>query len=125
MELDYIKIAISDNAQFPHCDSGVLHAPGECTYCDLHPDWQKERIQKSVNFTGQSESLKTTCPSDATRGTGGAHVWGGNRPHDPNEDEEFNFDDWFIPTEKPSAPKCTCGSDSVGGGGHSSWCDKQ
>ena len=29
--------------QFPHCDQRILHAPGVCTYCDEHSDWQDLR----------------------------------------------------------------------------------
>lgn len=67
--------------QLPHCDQSVLHAPGECQYCDRHPDWQALRIVWGIAFTAhEPKSHQLPCPSDARRGTGGAHVWGGNRP---------------------------------------------
>lgn len=25
---------------FPHCAPRILHAPGECIYCDTQKDWQ-------------------------------------------------------------------------------------
>lgn len=75
-------------AQFPHCDSRVLHAPGTCTFCDKHPDWQELRRVWGIAYTGnlptESENL---CPSDRVRGIGGAHVWGGNRPSTKIEQE--------------------------------------
>lgn len=37
---------------YPHCDARVLHAPGECAYCDEHPDWQKLREVWGIAFTG-------------------------------------------------------------------------
>lgn len=98
MDLDYLELRV----QFPHCDHRVLHEPGKCEYCDVHPDWQQERADKKVNFTGISDPSKTTCPSDEARGLGGAHVWGGNRP--------------------ASKKGCSCGVSAVGGR-HSDYCD--
>lgn len=67
-------------ARFPHCDERVLHSPGECVYCDMHPDAQQSRISRKVNFTGHTDADKTLCPADIARGIAGAHVWHGNRP---------------------------------------------
>jgi hypothetical protein len=39
-------------AQFPHCDSRILHAPSECEYCDRHPEWQELREAWGIAFTG-------------------------------------------------------------------------
>ncbi len=67
----------------PHCDQSVLHAPGECQYCDKTPGWQALRVIWGVAFTGHEPAetgAKVPCPSDAARGTGGAHVWPGNVP---------------------------------------------
>lgn len=69
----------------PHCDPRVLHAPGECRFCDAHPEWQEARRLWGIAFTGQEsdqegEGPDLPCPSDLRRGTGGAHVWYGNRP---------------------------------------------
>lgn len=72
--------------QFPHCDASVLHAPGECEYCDVHPEWQILRDTWGIAFTGHRPAEgQVPCPSDARRGTGGAHTWAGNRPLNPNE----------------------------------------
>lgn len=77
---------VLNDAQMPHCDQSVLHAPGECKYCDMHPDWQALRVIWGVSFTGQTTRVsgaKVSCPSDYVRGVGGAHFWPGNRPsHD-------------------------------------------
>lgn len=71
----------NDVPQFPHCDAAVLHAPGECTYCDKHPDWQSLRHFWGIAYTGHEPAEhEVPCPSDARRGTHGAHTWGGNRP---------------------------------------------
>lgn len=66
----------------PHCDQSVLHAPGECKYCDQHPDWQALRVVWGIAFTGHPvDGLnKLPCPSDHVRGLGGSNVWPGNRP---------------------------------------------
>jgi hypothetical protein len=67
--------------QPPHCDQSVLHAAGECTYCDHHPDWQALRMLWGIAFTGHWPlEHEVPCPSDQRRGTGQAHVWGGNQP---------------------------------------------
>lgn len=44
--------------QFPHCDQRILHAPGECKYCDWAPEWQALRQAWGVAFTGSEQSLR-------------------------------------------------------------------
>jgi hypothetical protein len=65
-------------AQFPHCDARILHAPGECVYCDQHPDWQALRASWGIAFTGWTPDEKELpCPADHARGN--THTkWGGN-----------------------------------------------
>jgi hypothetical protein len=81
-------IKILGNAVLPHCDQSVLHAPGECRYCDERPEWQALRVIWGVSFTGHpvvaDTGVKVMCPSDAARGIGGAHVWPGNTPKQDN-----------------------------------------
>lgn len=68
-------------ATMPHCDQAVLHAPGECTYCDAYPDWQELRSLWGIAFTGHTPTgREVPCPSDYRRGEGGAHSWPGNQP---------------------------------------------
>ncbi len=62
-------------APFPHCDSLVLHAPGECVYCDMYPDAQAKRLVDGVNFTGHGED-----PASAVRPLEIINRWGGNVP---------------------------------------------
>jgi hypothetical protein len=65
----------------PHCDQAVLHAPSTCQHCDAYPAWQHYRQVAGIAFTGQEPvDREVPCPSDARRGRGGAHAWGGNRP---------------------------------------------
>jgi hypothetical protein len=65
---------------FPHCDHRLLHSPGNCTYCDAHPEWQALRIVLGINFTGETDPEKLPCPGAMTRSAERAHQWGGNRP---------------------------------------------
>lgn len=58
----------------------VLHAPGECEYCDRHPDWQELRHIWGVNFTGHNEPEKTTCPAERMRAVDVINKWSGNQP---------------------------------------------
>ena len=64
--------------RFPHCDQRVLHAPGECEYCDHVPAWQALRIAWGIAFTGwEPEGKELPCPADYSRGE--THkLWGGN-----------------------------------------------
>ncbi len=76
-------IEVLGNTTLPHCDQSVLHAPGECKYCDSYPEWQALRVVWGIAFTGHNPTesdAKIPCPSDYVRGTGGAHVWYGNQP---------------------------------------------
>jgi hypothetical protein len=65
--------------QFPHCDPRILHAPGECEFCDMHREWQILRQYWGIAFTGyEPEGGELPCPADYTRGD--AHkLWHGNR----------------------------------------------
>ena len=36
---------------YPHCNSEVLHAPGDCFYCDLYPSRQAQRQASNTPFT--------------------------------------------------------------------------
>jgi hypothetical protein len=55
--------------QFPHCDQRILHALGECQFCDLHPEWQHLRLMWGIAFTGyQPEAGELPCPADNARG---------------------------------------------------------
>lgn len=71
---------------FPHCDQRILHAPGECEYCDEHTDWQKLRQVWGIAFTGHAPDgvwIKMPCPADASRPAGARNDhrrWGGNKP---------------------------------------------
>jgi hypothetical protein len=70
--------------RFPHCDERVLHAPGECQYCDHHPDWQQLRHVWNIAYSGHSpESGETACPVDLAvmwEERGDYNKWYGNRP---------------------------------------------
>jgi hypothetical protein len=56
--------------QFPHCNMETLHAPGECQFCDKHPDWQQLRQHWGINFTGKREKGFSTVPTELARENG-------------------------------------------------------
>lgn len=72
--------------QFPHCDSAVLHKPGDCKYCDEHPDWQELRERWRINFTGETDPEKAPCPSTLRRTAAQVHRWPGNQPTERREE---------------------------------------
>lgn len=63
----------------PHCDAKVLHAPGECKYCDEHPEWQDLRELWGINFTGEHKEGKISCPSELERPFNVINEWPGNQ----------------------------------------------
>lgn len=64
---------------YPHCDWLVLHKPGECQYCDMSPDLQQFRIENNVNFTGESDPSKISCPAERNRPVDVINQWPGNQ----------------------------------------------
>lgn len=65
---------------FPHCDQRILHAPGECEYCDAHPEWQELREAWGIAYTGyQPEGKELPCPADNARPGGLCEQWTGNK----------------------------------------------
>lgn len=72
--------------QFPHCDAKVLHAPGECQFCDNHPDWQRLREVWGICFTGyKPENKELPDPASNTRGLETVNKWYGNIPKPPGD----------------------------------------
>jgi hypothetical protein len=72
--------------RFPHCDSRILHAPGECAYCDHYPEWQELRVHWGIAFTGHIPDVDSggmLCPADYSRGPESYNSWGGNRVVSP------------------------------------------
>lgn len=68
-------------SQYPHCDQRVLHAPGDCEYCDKHPMWQALRKGWGISFTGYiPEGTEVGCPSEAARPLEKIEAWPGNQP---------------------------------------------
>jgi hypothetical protein len=68
----------------PHCDPLVLHPPGECRFCDAHPDWQTYRQTAGIAFTGQPPSAdQVGCPAEARRPLELIYRWPGNRALPP------------------------------------------
>lgn len=74
-------------AQFPHCDNRILHAPGKCKYCDMHPELQQDRIDKRISFTGEPPQRGMyPCPAEQARSSESLNAWPGNRA--VTDDEE-------------------------------------
>ena len=65
---------------YPHCDQSILHAPGVCEYCDMHPAWQELRSGWGINFTGEADPAKAPCPSTFFRPSAYRDLWPGNTP---------------------------------------------
>jgi hypothetical protein len=65
---------------FPHCDARIVHAPGECSYCD-ESGLQYVRENWGINFTGHNDEDKLPCPADLARSKESLNSWGGNRPN--------------------------------------------
>jgi hypothetical protein len=69
-------------AEYPHCDTRVLHQPGSCEYCDLHPGQQQARVSAGIAFTGCAPLPgQLPCPADEARPAGSPsdhRRWGGN-----------------------------------------------
>lgn len=89
-------------AEYPHCDSRVVHAPSKCQYCDMHPELQQERIDKGINFTGEEDSNKLPCPADADRPKGSPsdhRRWGGNVAK-PAGAKVIGYDPFYEVTDK-------------------------
>jgi hypothetical protein len=71
-------------ATMPHCDSRVLHAPGECEYCDGWPQAQQYRQITRIAFTGHDpQPGELPCPSTLTRSLTDIEHWPGNRAKPP------------------------------------------
>lgn len=78
---------------YPHCDARILHAPGECEYCDKYPKWQKLREGWGIAFTGheptsEEHRKQLPCPADYNRppeSEADHRHWGGNRAAPPGE----------------------------------------
>lgn len=64
----------------PHCDQSILHAPGECQFCDKYPEAQAIRQHWRINFTGQHDENKAPCPSTYFRSDEVRDRWPGNTP---------------------------------------------
>jgi len=71
--------ALGVGITFPHCDPRILHAPGECDFCDRHKEWQYLRLTWGIAFTGYTpDENELPCPADNARGDG-HKAWRGNQ----------------------------------------------
>lgn len=85
-------------ATMPHCDQRVLHAPGECEYCDAYPTWQEARQMWGIAFTGHPpQEGELPCPSEVHRDLDTINRWPGNRPT-PTAVADATQEDWSVMT---------------------------
>jgi hypothetical protein len=81
-ELDVVAVL----GQFPHCDPRILHAPGECEFCDEHTEWQALREVWKIAFTNyEPEEGELPCPANHARGDK-CNSWTGNKPRPKDRD---------------------------------------
>lgn len=83
---------VTGEPQYPHCDTRILHAPGECEFCDGHADWQLLRKRWGIAFTGHQPQVERIgpvtrkelpCPADFNRppdSPSDHRQWHGNTP---------------------------------------------
>jgi hypothetical protein len=84
---------VTERAEFPHCDTRILHAPGECEYCAEYSDWQDLRKRWGIAFTGhEPQEIRVSdtvigrelpCPADFNRPPSSPsdhRRWPGNTP---------------------------------------------
>jgi len=76
-----------------HCDQSILHAPGECQYCDHYPEAQAFREFWRINFTGHHDDNKAPCPSTYFRSDATRDLWPGNTAngyYEPQPDGHYD-----------------------------------
>lgn len=82
---DPIILGTASTAPYPHCDDLILHAPGECQYCDAYPSAQLTRVNAGINFTNHDDKDLEPCPSLSRRNAVDRDAWVGNRAYLPLE----------------------------------------
>lgn len=94
-------------AEYPHCNMQVVHAPGECYYCDKFPHLQRAREASGGPFTPNESngwSGNVAAPQGAVHTHMGFSYIVGSGPEgvietpfdDPNKPCEINFKrGWF------------------------------
>lgn len=66
-------------AEFPHCNTDVIHEPGVCAYCDRFPHLQEARKASGRQFSNVVQA------------------WPGNSPD--------GYGDWYFPEPMQYVPK--------------------
>lgn len=82
---DYLDEIAKGKSGIPHCDDLVLHAPGDCEYCDEYENRQGLRILHGIAFTGQALAsdggpwyAARPCPATLLRSVEKIDRWYGN-----------------------------------------------
>lgn len=77
--------------EYPHCNSEVLHAPGECHYCDAYPQRQRVRAASGTSFTPNESngwSGNVAAPTGSLHSHMGATYIVGRDDWDDEQDQE-------------------------------------
>jgi hypothetical protein len=80
---DYLAAIKHGPQGIPHCDELVLHAPGDCVYCDKYPTRQQARLDMGILFTdekGYAGPTARPCPATLLRPVETIERWYGNVP---------------------------------------------
>ena len=71
--------------EFPHCNPEVLHAPGECYYCDQFPErqarWQAAQMAFTPNEANGWSGNVAVKAGEVHEHLGGRYVVGSSRCH--------------------------------------------
>jgi hypothetical protein len=73
---------------FPHCDALILHPKDTCKYCEM-PEYDvlhEYRRINGINYTGEHDPSKETCPAEKRRSYDTINKWYGNVPKDVEDD---------------------------------------
>lgn len=83
--------------RFPHCDQRILHAPGECEFCDACPQWQQLRKAWGIAFTGHMPAVdgdRCGARLDERKPDGHWKVCMQARGHDPDTEPHSDLEPW-------------------------------
>lgn len=81
----YEEVPQAPMPTFPHCDALILHSPGACEFCDMHPDRQMLRSAQGIAYSDTPEDEigprgLVPCPSTYHRSAELRDLWRGNVP---------------------------------------------
>jgi len=78
---------------YPHPDPLVLHRPSSCWVCDLYPQEQVFRSLLGINYTGEYDPTKLSCPAEKRRTLADINTQYNNTARTRQEDDVY-WDEW-------------------------------